>query len=107
MRRTHVSSPHPDPTGAPHQGTSDDAQQRVRPARGGGVALLAVALAGALAMPAAAAVRPGVAEPDSEPAAQVEWGECPADVADEAAPYVRPVPRFPCRWTTPTPTASR
>jgi pimeloyl-ACP methyl ester carboxylesterase len=88
MRRTHVSSPHPDPTGAPSQGTSDDTQQRVRPARGGGVALLAVALAGALAMPAAAAVRPDGAEPDSEPAAQVEWGECPADVADEAAPYV-------------------
>jgi pimeloyl-ACP methyl ester carboxylesterase len=90
MRRDHVSHPHPDPTGAPSQGTSDDAQQRVRPrrARGGGVALLAVGLAGALAVPAAAAVRPDGAETGGGPAAQVEWGECPADVADEAAPYV-------------------
>ncbi|MEV0951168.1 alpha/beta hydrolase [Promicromonospora sp. NPDC050249] len=90
MRRTHVSSPHPDPTGVPYRGTSDDAQQRVRPlrTRGGGVALLAVALAGALMVPAAAAVRPDGADPDSAPAAQVEWGECPADVATEAAPYV-------------------
>jgi pimeloyl-ACP methyl ester carboxylesterase len=89
MRRTHFSSPHPDPTGAPYQGTSDDAHQGVRPrrARGGGVALLVVALAGALVVPTAAA-RPDGAEPDSEPTAQVEWGECPADVADEAAPYV-------------------
>lgn len=90
MRRTDVSSPYPDPTGVQSQGTSDDAQQRVRPrrARGGGVALLAVALAGALAVPTAAAARPDGAEPDSEPAAQVEWGECPADVVADAAPYV-------------------
>jgi pimeloyl-ACP methyl ester carboxylesterase len=66
MRRTHLSSPYPHFT-----------------------ALLAVlGLAGALAVPAAAAVRPDDAGPDSEPAAQVEWGECPADVAADAAPYV-------------------
>lgn len=91
MRRTHSSSPHPDPAGAPYQGTSDDARRRVRPARarGRGVALLAVlGLAGALAVPAAAAVRPGGAETGGQATAQVEWGECPADVADEAAPYV-------------------
>jgi pimeloyl-ACP methyl ester carboxylesterase len=53
------------------------------------VALLAVlGLAGALAVPAAADVRPAAAEPGSGPAAQVEWGACPADVAAEAAPYV-------------------
>jgi pimeloyl-ACP methyl ester carboxylesterase len=61
MKRTHVRSPHPVPT------------------------LLAVlGLVGALAVPAAAAVdREGAA-----PAAQVEWGACPDDVATEAAPYV-------------------
>lgn len=97
MRRTDVSSPHPDPTDVPYQGTSDDAQQRVRPlrARGGGVALLAVALAGALVVPASATVRPDGAETSGGPAAQVEWGECPADVAAEAAPYVLSCARVP------------
>jgi pimeloyl-ACP methyl ester carboxylesterase len=45
-------------------------------------------LVGALAVPAAADVRPDDADPAGEPAAQVEWGACPADVAAEAAPYV-------------------
>jgi pimeloyl-ACP methyl ester carboxylesterase len=66
MRRNHLSSPYPHFT-----------------------ALLAVlGLAGALAVPAAAAVRPATVETGSGPAAQVEWGECPADVAADAAPYV-------------------
>lgn len=72
MRRIHVSSPHP-----------------ARRAHGRGVALLAVlSLGGALAVPAAADVRPAAAQPTAKPTAQVEWGECPADVATEAVPYV-------------------
>ncbi|WP_275002681.1 alpha/beta hydrolase [Promicromonospora iranensis] len=75
MKRIHFRSPHPSPT-------------RCR-----GVALLAVlGLAGALAVPAAADVRPEGAEPGArsgaEQAAQVEWGPCPEDVATEAASYV-------------------
>lgn len=80
MRRTHISSPYPNPNQLP-----------ARPRRAGrrGVALLAVlGLAGALAVPAAADVGQPGAEPGAGPAAQVEWGDCPADVATEAIPYV-------------------
>jgi len=64
-----------------HHPTDTEPHVRPRRARGRGVALLAVlGLAGALAVPAAADVRPD--------ASQVEWGTCPADVAAEAAPYV-------------------
>ncbi|MDR7381994.1 alpha/beta hydrolase [Promicromonospora iranensis] len=75
MKRIHLRSPHP------------------LTSRARGVALLAVlGLAGALAVPAAADVRPDGAEPGARPAggpaAQVDWGPCPEDVATEAAPYV-------------------
>ncbi|MCP2283210.1 alpha/beta hydrolase fold [Promicromonospora umidemergens] len=92
MKPTHFRSPHPIPADAPqHGGASDGAQHqgRSRRARRRGVALLTVlGLAGTLAVPAAADVRPDGAEPGGEPAAQVEWGACPADVAAGAVPYV-------------------
>lgn len=81
MTPIRFDSPHSDPTGQ---------QRRVHPRRlrGKAVALLTVlGLAGALAVPAAADVRPADTEPGSTPAAEVEWGPCPTDVATEAAPY--------------------
>ncbi|GAB2485058.1 hypothetical protein GCM10027063_28640 [Promicromonospora xylanilytica] len=88
MKRIHFSTPHPLPIRAPRHGAPDGEQRRRRPrARGRGAALLAVlSLVGALAAPAAADVRPDDA--GSEPTARLEWGPCPADVAEEAAPYV-------------------
>ncbi|MFD2796750.1 alpha/beta hydrolase [Promicromonospora vindobonensis] len=91
MKRIQFGSSHPVPTDAPRHGASDSVRRRGRPrrARGRGMALLTVlGLAGALAVPAAADVRPDDVEPGGGPAAQVEWGPCPADVAAEAAPYV-------------------
>ena len=87
MQLIHFRVPPPLPTRAPRYGVPHSEYRPVRPrrARGRAVALLAaLGLAGTLAMPATADVRPGGAEPP----APVEWGSCPADVAAEASPYV-------------------